>query len=419
MGKNNKQRRANRKRDDTAERTQAERIVPWLVYHRVENVEPLERALEALGNLRPSVVSAVLEEEFASMLSRVWKIGWLPSEVLRQVRRTNSATHEKILACAISAYHQEIDPTTLHRDWRDHVAALGLGRVHSVGWFSDLADAEQVTWDEMLVLALDTLIAAETRIPLETIIPAPGTQAAKESIILGRVATSDPILEKVRNLLAQAESTKFDAEAEAFTAKAQELMARHSLDEALVWSRSEARTKPVVIRIAIDEPYIKAKSLFVQIVAEKSRCRAVYFPHLAMSSIVGFEPDVHATETLFTSLLVQAQSSLTRAASTAPPGARTRSRSYRASFLVAYARRIGERLAEINMHVESATSESADVDLLPVLAARSAAVDEAVDEWFADMTEGAIGGTYDPYGHLDGARAADLAELAKPVSPRT
>ena len=36
----------------------------------------------------------------------------------------------------------------------------------------------------------------------------------------------DGLLDKVRALLAKAESTRFEAEADAFTAKAQELMAR-------------------------------------------------------------------------------------------------------------------------------------------------------------------------------------------------
>ena len=46
------------------------------------------------------------------------------------------------------------------------------------------------------------------------------------------------VLDKVRALLAKAESTTFDAEAEAFTAKAQELMARHRIDRAVFEARS-------------------------------------------------------------------------------------------------------------------------------------------------------------------------------------
>ncbi len=65
-----------------------------------------------------------------------------------------------------------------------------------------------------------------------------------------------------------------------------------------------ARTES--IRIAIDEPYLRAKSLLLHVVAESSRCRSVFLTAFAMSSVTGFADDLDATETLFTSLLVQA-----------------------------------------------------------------------------------------------------------------
>ena len=45
---------------------------------------------------------------------------------------------------------------------------------------------------------------------------------------------TDAVLARIRQLLAKAESTTFEAEALAFTAKAQELMTRHAIDAALV-----------------------------------------------------------------------------------------------------------------------------------------------------------------------------------------
>ena len=49
------------------------------------------------------------------------------------------------------------------------------------------------------------------------------------------------MLDRVRALLAKAESTTFPAEAEALTGKAQELIARHSIDEALLAAAAEPR----------------------------------------------------------------------------------------------------------------------------------------------------------------------------------
>jgi hypothetical protein len=134
-----------------------------------------------------------------------------------------------------------------------------------------------------------------------------------------------------------------------------------------------------------------------------------------MSSVVGFESDVAATETMFTSLLVQAQTALGRAAAAAPPGSRTRSRSFRSSFLVSYATRIGQRLAQINEHVLAEVQETAASDggsLLPVLADRSSAIDDAVDQQFGHLTTSPISGGYDLAGWAAGSEAADRARLS-------
>ncbi len=399
-----------------SELEEIENLVRWLLYQRATNSGATAEQFALLVAHRPRMVASTIEAEFSLMLPRLWAKGWLPAEALRQIRRSSSAAHELQLRCAIAAEYQKRNPATVHPLWEAHMANLDLGDLNLEHWLGDLAKGDQATWPELLAISLDTIVSASWLTQLETVIPAPGTKEAKESVIEGRVPTADPMLEKVRNLLAQAESTKFDAEAELFTAKAQELMARHSLDEAIVWSRSENREKPTIIRIAIDEPYLDVKSLLLQIVAEQSRCRAIFFTQLAMSSIVGFEADVHATETLFTSLLLQAQSSMARAALAAPPGARVRSRAFRSSFLLGYANRIDARLSEINDHIRTDVTASAGKDLLPVLAQRDAEVDAAVEEWFAEMIESNVGGSYDHLGHIAGTRAADTAELSKSVN---
>lgn len=62
----------------------------------------------------------------------------------------------------------------------------------------------------------------------------------------------------------------------------------------------------------------------------------------------------------------------------------SRTRSYRQSFLISYAARIGERLTRATQ--EAAPEGGADTSrLLPVLAARERAVDEAVTEMFPSL----------------------------------
>jgi hypothetical protein len=130
-----------------------------------------------------------------------------------------------------------------------------------------------------------------------------------------------------------------------------------------------------------------------------------------MSSVVGFPSDVASVELLFTSLLVQAQSAMVNAAKTAPPGAQTRSRRFRSSFLRAYAMRIGERLEEINATVLSEAEAEAGMALVPVLEERAHVVDEAFEALFPDIRQRASGSTFDAAGWASGERAADQAKL--------
>jgi hypothetical protein len=213
-------------------------------------------------------------------------------------------------------------------------------------------------------------------------------------------------------LLAQAESTTFPAEAEAFTAKAHELMTRHAIDRAVL-TAGASDEGPSSRRIPIDDPYVDAKSYLLQVVAEHTRCRAVFDSHYAQSTVIGFAPDLDAAEMLFTSLLVQAHVALNHEGRNAPAGSRTRGRSFRSSFLVAYAARIGERLAEINRAVLDTFEAEAPRSALPVLAARRDEVDDTVEQLFGGTLRTApVKTSWDGFGALRGRIAGDQAQLA-------
>jgi hypothetical protein len=212
-------------------------------------------------------------------------------------------------------------------------------------------------------------------------------------------------------LLVQAESTTFEAEGMTFTAKAHELMARHAIDVAMVWARDGRDERPVTIRLPIDDPYADVKSFLLQLVAEHARCRSIFHPRYALSTVVGYASDVSATEMLFTSLLVQSQMAMQAEAAAAGPGNRVRSRSFRSSFLLAYAHRIDERLTEVNRAVESEVDENQEGSLLPVLRAREDSVDEVVDELFGELCAGPVRAGRDSAGWVRGRLAADRAQL--------
>jgi len=220
-----------------------------------------------------------------------------------------------------------------------------------------------------------------------------------------RTATDDRMLERVRALLAKAESTTFPEEAEALTAKAQQLMARHAIDAAMLDDGDDSG-EVESLRLWLDRPYEAEKSRLAAQVAWANRCRPVWIKDIGVVIVIGYSADLAVVELLFTSLLVQA----TRAMTAAPRRDDGRTRAFRRSFLIGYASRIGERLSEA---ADAATSEAAlehGDALLPVLARRTDAVDEATDAAFPHLKR--VGGRV---GHAEGYRAgraaADLASL--------
>jgi hypothetical protein len=158
---------------------------------------------------------------------------------------------------------------------------------------------------------------------------------------------SDAILEKVRKLLAKAESPACSpAEAEALTDKAAELIAKYGVDRALLAATSPDVDPLADRRIMIHPPYALDKAgLFVH-VASPLRCRTVrrkqqtstgyaYAMHL-----FGFTSDLDRVELVYTSLLVQASMGL--AATPVPewdsPAA------FRRTWLAGFAYAVGQRL---------------------------------------------------------------------------
>ncbi|HVA59858.1 MAG TPA: DUF2786 domain-containing protein [Mycobacteriales bacterium] len=214
------------------------------------------------------------------------------------------------------------------------------------------------------------------------------------------------VLDRIRALLSKAESTAFPAEAEAFTAKAQEMMSRHAIDHALL-AADAAIEEPEGRRIPIDDPYAMAKAALLAVVAGASRCRTVWSGGLGFCTVFGFRTDLDGVEMLYTSLLVQGTSMLLAAGRAGP---RQRSRSYRQSFLSGFATRIGQRLEQA---AESAIGEAAAEHgdrLLPVLAGRTRAVDDACERAFAEVQRRPLS-IGNGAGWVAGTVAADLATL--------
>ncbi|TQF74015.1 DUF2786 domain-containing protein [Rhodococcus spelaei] len=222
---------------------------------------------------------------------------------------------------------------------------------------------------------------------------------------------ADPkVLNKIRGLLAKAESTEYTEEAETLTAKAQELMTRYAIGAALL----EAATpgSRVVVhskRIHLDNPYVKQKVLLLTSIGDANQVQTAFTAQLGIATVVGSPVDLEQVEMLFTSLLVQA----TRAMRTEGEKG-SRSTPFRKAFLFGFAVRIGQRLTEAGKAATAQAVVESEVeyrDLLPILANRAEAVQAEVARLFGPMREMTCSAV-DAGGWHAGRSAADAATLA-------
>lgn len=382
----------------------------------------VERAEIELCGRPPELVRPIAAAELLAAVADAWRSGWQPTELLRHVRRTGSPAAAALARTVVAADHAGHDPAGLDPRWATQIAAAELPTVtdpHGAAWLAAWATAAGAGVLTELGTVVETLHRLRWIPVLEELIPRPGGPVHRRPAPRpGATATEDPMLGKIRALLAKAESTTFEAEAEALTAKAQELMTRHSIDAAVVASgQATTGEAPIAVRVPIDDPYVDAKSLLLHVVAKAGRCQAVSFAEIGATTVVGFATEVAGVELLYTSLLVQAQTSLNQAARTLPAGARQRSRSFRSSFLLAYAQRIGERLASVQAEVIAETEAATGRSVLPALLSREVAVDEAVAQRYGPLESRRIRGGSDPAGWASGRRAADTATIVGGALP--
>jgi hypothetical protein len=311
---------------------------------------------------------------------------------------------------------QQYSPATIDPRWTSQLSDCEA----RVWWRPDQnhlrawSEAQKTEWSVAVSCALEVLGLLDGLPELEKLIPIPGAALQAGSTAgVHRAAINERVLTRIRALLAKAESSTFPAEAETFTAGAQSLMARHSIDAALLAALGQGTSDgPTGRRIGIDNPYEAPKAMLLGAVAGANRCRTVWSRDLGFSTAIGFPADLDAVELLFTSLLVQATAAMAKAGSRADGGGRSRTRSFRQSFLTAYASRIGQRLTEVTgSQTTKAATEPAGQNLLPVLAARIEAVDEAVTAMFPQLTHHVARSVTDREGWFSGLSAANRAAL--------
>ncbi|MFH9421353.1 DUF2786 domain-containing protein [Streptomyces sp. NPDC017529] len=383
---------------------------------------PAEDALEAGASMLaaapagPEAVSAALLAAAEDAVRRCWQGGWQPADLERIMRReTGGGPRTAVVVDAMAAEARRTGRAAQSgrgARWTAQLRALEA----EVWWASDTGYLEELARrlrTSRFEATYDLLAALRVLGRLPRITPLPAARSVRAN-----PPADSRALGRIRGLLAKAEATDYPEEAEALSAKAQELMARHSIDEALLdhagdgGSAGHGRAAgPSAIRIGIEGPYEQAKALLLDAVAAANRCQAVWSGDVGFSTLVGFEADLESAELLYTSLLLQATTAMHRAGDEHHSRGRSRrTRDFRQTFLVAYADRIRARLAAAT---DEATTEAADSapDLLPVLAAREVAVAETTGELFPDTAAVRMRGIRDAAGWEQGAAAADRAHL--------
>ncbi|HSP38948.1 MAG TPA: DUF2786 domain-containing protein, partial [Frankiaceae bacterium] len=285
--------------------------------------------------------------------------------------------------------------------WRRHRPLLGQLAQRAR---TDLREPARRVTSHLAVMRMGTALP-----PLPMLRPPPSQWTAGGRGDPGG-ATSEKFLARVRALLDKAEATEFPEEAEALAGKAQELMTRHAIAESMLHANGHDATVGAR-RVGIDDPYARQKVGLLSAVARANNCEVIYSPGLGSCNVFGVGSDLEVVELLHASLLLQATRAMTSAGTQRDAWGRATTRSFRTSFLAAYAGRIGERLRAAKRTVEAEAEQQYGSALLPVLAARDDAVRAHVESLFPRTRTMRATSISDGRGWSAGIAAADSADL--------
>ncbi len=355
-------------------------------------------------------------------VSAAWQIGWQPADVLRLATRDLGAVGSSLIGDAIAKQLDEFAAATVTPSWHDQLALASA----SVWWerSTDPLTARAAKTTGGLTALLPEVLRGVDLLgglpQLQQLDPLPGQWRPPRHTGAGSSTTVDArLLDRVRALLAKAESTPYEAEAETFTAGAQALMARHSIDRAMLAASGPRRSGdvPTARRVGVERPYEAPKVLLLDVVARANRCRTVWSEGLGFVTVIGFAGDLDATETIFTSLLLQSSQALMRHGSRPMRGGGSRTRSFRRSFLQAFAHRIGQRLEEVTAGATAEAAAAATEVETEVEAEVAAGVAAGVEAGAADAGESRRSGPTRDLVHVLESRAAEVDETVTPLFP--
>ncbi|MCL6734429.1 DUF2786 domain-containing protein [Streptomyces neyagawaensis] len=226
---------------------------------------------------------------------------------------------------------------------------------------------------------------------------------------------AESLLAKVRALLAKAEDpASTTAEAEAFTAKAAELMAKYGIERAMLADANADTDTPADRIITMDNPWAREKQGLVAGIVEALRGQAVLRDKGSLHRVhmFGYQSDLERAELLYTSLLLQMTQQLAHVE--VPWG--ENARAYRRSWIIGFRYEVVRRIKAAEARAvaeasrpEAASSSGRSTEL--VLADRKAIIEQRVFAEFGKLK--ARRTTYRGSGFGDGQAAGRTANIGQ------
>lgn len=398
----------------------------WLARLLHDPVFPLEEA-DVAAELAATLVDrgfvldagGLVARALLTALDETWERGWQPADVTHAARRRATAGSVSLAVALIAEHGRRTDAAARAPDtWVDQLRELGALRAGSGAVVAAWQQAERRPPAEAWRICLQLLGMLRSSLRIEVLVPPPSRWGAARRPAAAGVegAGEERALRVIRGLLAKAESTEFAEEAEALTAKAQELMTRHAVDAALLSGDlppGDVGTR----RVHLVEPYVRAKVQLLGAVAAANDVRLVWYQGLGIATLVGARADLDAVELLFTSLLLQVAQTLATAERAG--GGAASPRTFRRAFLLGYAHRIGQRLQDARRRATAEAAAERGSNVLPVLRSRREAVDAAVAQLFPKVRAGRSRSSVDAGGWYAGQTAAERADVGPRRSPLT
>lgn len=233
-------------------------------------------------------------------------------------------------------------------------------------------------------------------------------------------ATDAKVIDRVAKLLAQAEDKGVTPEeADAFAAKAEELMIRHAINAAQIAAHNGTKVDP------IERKYIYFSGIFSTADRWMSNRVGEAFGFKVLqgksgprhySVWIGFVSEMEQAEVLVASLLIQSRRALEPQARSWKNYGYSKQELYvaRRSFIEGFGGTVAKRIADTRKRVTDEVAESDD-SLLPVLASREQQVEVAFAQMYPQLRKGrAVRRSYDPVGGIAGSVAGASADIGQP-----